>query len=137
MNGPDLELQGAIVTKLKADTALRALIGNPVRLYQDVPANPQFPYVIVGEGQNVPDLAECIDGSEIFNTIHVFSRAGGYAEAKRIVATLDAALHDADLTLTDHRCITIQRDGAQFFSESDGATAHGVVTYRALVEPTV
>lgn len=138
--GPDVELQGAIVAELKADTTLRTLIGNPVRLHQVVPKEPTFPYVTIGESQNVPDLAGCINGSEIFVTLHVFSRTEpdqGYAEAKRIIAALDNVLHDADLTLAENRCVLIERDGSRVFTDADNSTRHGVVSYRALVEPTV
>jgi hypothetical protein len=135
MNGPDWELQVAAVDVLKADTALKALIGDPIRLHQDVPPKPEYPYVTIGEGQNVPDLAECIDGAEIFLTFHVYSRAGGFGETKKIVAAMDAVLHDSDLTLNDYRCVLIQSDGAHYRSDPDN-TAHAIATWRAIVEPT-
>src|SRR4051812_241898 len=99
--GPDLELQAAIVAALNADATLQGLVGNPPRIYQQAPGDGAWTlaYVTIGEAQNVPDLAECIDGSEIFVTLHVFSRGKGYEEAKRIVAAIEAALHDASLTL--------------------------------------
>ena len=136
-DGPDLQLQGAIVAKLKADTGLQALIGSPVRLYQDVPAPAAltFPYVTIGEGQNVPDQVQCIDGSEIFLDLHVWSRATGFAECKRIAAIIESALNDAVLTLDDHRCVEIERDGARYLRDQDLVTKHGVVTFRALTEP--
>lgn len=136
-DGPDLELQGAIVAKLKADTGLQALLGNPMRLYQDVPAPAAlvFPYVTIGEGQNVPDQVQCIDGSEIFVDVHVWSRSPGFAECKRIAAIIESALNDAILLLTDNRCIEIERDGARYLRDQDLETKHGVVTFRALTEP--
>lgn len=136
-DGPDLELQGAIVAKLKADGALQALIGNPIRLYQDVPTpnTLTFPYVTIGEGQNVPDQVQCIDGSEIFVDLHVWSRATGFPECKRIAAAIEAALNDADLTLDSNRCVVILRDGARYLRDQDLVTKHAVITLRALTEP--
>lgn len=138
MNGPDLELQASAKAALSASAALTALIG--ARLHQNVPPYTTWPgsYVTIGEGQNVPDLAECIDGSEIFLTMHVFTQENGidYAPNKRIVAVMDSVLHNADLTLTGFRCVQILRDGSRFFVDNDNRTVHGVASYRALVEPT-
>lgn len=135
----DLALQSAMQIALKADVTLQALIGfTPVRLFVDVGANPIFPYVALGQSQDVPDLAECIDGWEIFATFHVFSRTPGYGEAKQIGAAIDAVLHNAELTLSAgaYRCLLIERDTARYFLDQDNQTKHGVLDFRALVEPT-
>lgn len=135
--GADLDLQRAIVTKLKPDTDLQALISNPIRLFQDVPPGPTFPYVTLGPSQRLPDLAECIDGAEVFTDLHVYTRAPGYELVKRIGATLIDILHDAVLTLGEHRCLLINLSSELYFVEPDNLTKHGVLTFRALVEPTV
>lgn len=131
-----LELQGAVAGLLKASAGLQALIGNPVRLYQDVQADPAFPYITIGETQDLPDLAECVDGWEIYLTLHIWSRAGGYAEAKQIGAALDDALHNASPALTNNRCLLIERHSTHYLTDPDNVTRHGVVIFRALVEPT-
>lgn len=135
--GADLDLQRAIVTRLKASGALQALISNPIRLFQDVPppASLTFPYVTLGPSQRIPDLAECIDGAEIFTDLHVFTRSAGYELCKRIGATLIDELHDATLTLGEHRCLLIELSDERYFIDPDNLTKHGVVTFRALVEP--
>lgn len=133
--GADLDLQRAIVTKLKASSDLQALISNPIRLFQDVPPGPTFPYVVLGPSQRLPDLAECIDGAEIFSDLHVFSRGAGYEQAKRIGATLIDVLHYATLSLGEHRCLLIELSDERYFVDPDNLTKHGVVTFRALVEP--
>lgn len=134
--GADLDLQRAIVTKLKADTDLQALLANPIRLFQDVPKDPTFPYMTLGPSQRLPDLAECIDGAEIFPEFHVYTRAPGYELVKRIGATLIDILHDATLSLGEHRCLLIHLSNELYFVEPDNLTKHGVITFRALVEPT-
>lgn len=138
MSSPDLELQGAIVQRLKADTDLQAIIGNPIRLFQDnPPAQPTpFPYVTIGDSQGLSDQAECIDGSEIFVTIHIWSRANGFAEVKRIGGVIEDNLHDVAPSLNGHRCLHIQRANAIYRMAEDNATKHGILTLRALTEPT-
>lgn len=136
--GADLDLQRAIVTKLKASTDLEALIGSPIRLFQDVPppTTLTFPYVTIGPSQRLPDLAECINGAEIFSDLHVFARSPGYELAKRIGATLVEELHDATLALAEHRCVLIHLSDERYFVDTDNTTKHGVLTFRSLVEPT-
>lgn len=133
-----MDLQRAIVTKLKASTDLQALISNPIRLFQDVPppSTLTFPYVTIGISQRLPDLAECLDGAEIFTDLHIFSRSPGYENVKRVGATLIDELHNANLTLGEHRCVLIELSDERYFVETDNTTKHGVVTFRALVDPT-
>lgn len=136
--GADLDLQRALVTKLKASIDLPTLIGSPIRLFQDVPppATLEFPYVTIGQSQRLPDLAECIDGAEIFADIHVFTRSPGYALCKQIGGTLIDELHNATITLQEHDCKLIELSDERYFVDSDNTTKHGVLTFRALVEPT-
>lgn len=135
--GPDLELQIAIVTVLAASVDLKTLIGNPIRLYQDVPATPTFPYVTIGEAQAIPDIAECIDGSEVFPVLHIWSRGAGFTEAKKISATIWAALNGATLTMSQNKCVLLERDGLgdQAMRDPDGVTKHIASHYRAICEP--
>lgn len=134
--GADLDLQRAIVTKLKASSDLQALISNPVRLFQDVPPGPTFPYVTIGISQRLPDLAECIDGAEIFSDLHIFSRGAGFEQSKKIGAVLIDELHNATLSLGEHWCRLIELADERYFVDPDNLTKHGVITFRALVEPT-
>lgn len=133
--GPSLELQTAILAVWAADADVKSLFGGIFRFYQDVPANPTFPYVTAGEGQTVPDLAECIDGSEVFPDFHIWSRGKGFNEAKTISATLWSVLSEATLSLTENRCLLIERESETHLRDPDGTTKHIVLTLRALTEP--
>jgi hypothetical protein len=137
MTSAAFPLQDAVYQALKADAALIALIGNPsgdVRLYQDVPADPVFPYVTIGEDQANDDSVEHLDAEEIFFDLHVWSRESSWAEAKQIAAALRSILHNADLTLDYGRCVQIQHRITRSFTDADNETRHGVVTFRALTE---
>lgn len=132
-----LELQDAIVKRLKADATMTSLVGN--RVYDRVPAGPngitaEFPYVSWGPEQEVPEYADCIDAAEIFVTLNVWSRAVGYAEAKKISAAIRASLHDAELTLTDNGFVYLEYDGRRLLRAADGETSQAVVTFRAGIE---
>jgi hypothetical protein len=147
--GPSLELQGAIVTALSADAALKALIGVPPRI--NPPQSKDWPgsYIEIGEGQEVADLAECIDGSEVIFDIHIWSRGpnpgvieASFADAKKIAATIWDCLKSANLVLTENRLLPleaddqfIERSSQQHLRDPDGITKHIVLTLRAVTEP--
>jgi len=135
-DGMDLELHGAIETVLAANGPLQGLIGNPVRLYSYVKANPTFPYVTIGEAQEGDDSVENLDAAEIFADLHVWSRSSpsDYVECKRICSAIRRALHNADLTLTENRCVLIEHRITRVFTDADNITRHGVVTFRAETE---
>ena len=138
MTAPDLDLHRAIVTKLRADATLLTLIGNPLRLYEDPPTDGAWTlaYVTVGDGQNVPDQVQGLNGAEVYAALHVWSRGSGWAECKRIADALYDALNEADLSLGGSRCVLIDHDGTNYLRDPDGKTKHAVVTFRALTEPT-
>lgn len=135
MDGMPLDLQASVKAALEASAGLQALAGSaPMRIYQDVEADPVFPYITLGDDQENDDSVEHLDASEIFLDIHVWSRGPGYAECKRIAAEIRAALHDAELVLDENRCVLIEHRITRTFRDADGKTLHGVVTFRALTE---
>lgn len=135
-DGMDLELQGAVDTILSGDGVVQSLIGNPVRLYQQVKSNPTFPYGTMGESQVNDDSVENLDAAEIFFDVHAWSRsdAKDFVECKRICSAYRRALHNANITLTENRCVLIEHRITRVFVDADNITRHGVVTFRALTE---
>lgn len=130
------ELQAAIVEVLAADSELQSLIGNPVRLYSQVKANPNPPYVTIGQATEDDDSVENLDAAEIFPDLHVWSDspAKDYVECHRICSAIRRALHNADLTLSENRCVQIQHRITRVFVDADNITRHGVVTFHAFTE---
>jgi hypothetical protein len=133
VSDPSLELQKAIVARLKADSATAAIVG--ARIYDEVPTSAAFPYINLGEDQTIAERADCYDGSEINLTLHAWSREPGYPEVKRIADAVRASLQDAPLTLTGHRLVDLTFIDSRVLRDPDGKTSHAVVTLRALTEP--
>lgn len=134
--GPSLELQIALVGILSASADVKMLLGVPPRI--NPPQSDIWPgsYIEIGEGQNVPDLAECIDGSEIFTDIHVWSRVDrSFADCKRIAATVWKAVSGAQISLNENRFLLMERFSERYLRDPDGITLHCVLTLRALTEP--
>lgn len=130
MADPSLAMQGAIVAKSKADCPSVSQ-----RVYDNVPSDAVFPYIVVGEFQTVDDSADCVDGAEIFIPLHVWSRAVGQVEAKRVASDLRSSLHNAELDLGPHwNFLLIEHRSTLVLKDPDGVTTHAVVNFRALVD---
>lgn len=135
--GPDFELQKAIAARLKLDATLVSLTGVNAKIFQDVPPNPTFPYIKIGESQDLLDEFECIQGSEIFLTLRVYSKAPGYEQLKRIARAIYVSLHDEEdsITLDEHRLIILKRDSEIYRGDEDEVIKQGILVYRAITEP--
>lgn len=136
---PSFELQVAIVGLLKGDAPLTGLIDQ--RVYDRVPRSSDgqtvtatFPYVAFGEEQTIPVDVTCIMGSEIYITLHAWSRAVGFPEVKKICGRIRTVLHDAEIELPTTGLVSLAFDGRRIFRDPDGVTSHGVLTFLAIVE---
>lgn len=140
MTSPSLEIQGAIVTRLKAYTALTGLVG--ARVYDGVPDEQKrisdtgaaFPYVSWGPDQSLSDDADCITGFEISIQLDAWSRKVGLPEVKAVAEAVRAALHEYDLPLTDNALVSLRHIQTQTLRDPDGLTNHAVIEFTALVE---
>lgn len=145
MIAPDLALQGGIVAALVASADVTAALTGG---FHDVPPQDvNFPYGTLGEMQVISDVADCFeDSAEIYVTLHTWSRpssrpAGvtgplGTVEAKAINHTISRALHNANLNVGDGwTLVEFTFRDSRTFTDADGVTVHGVLTFRALMDP--
>jgi hypothetical protein len=127
-------LQQAVFAALSADAGVKALIGDPPRLFDKPPGDAQLPYVLIGDGTE-EDWGTATDtGAEHVLTIHVWSRAGGRKEARAILAAIYNVLHEASLTLDDFHLVNLRFVLSQVLVEADALTYHGIARYRAVTE---
>jgi hypothetical protein len=132
---PSAPLQAALHAAINA--GVPELAG---RVRDRVSADAKFPYVSFGEIQATPDGADCVDGFEVFVTLHVWSRDGngrvrGSVHVRELISALRAALHEAELAVAGWRAVLVEVSDARSFQDPDGLTTHGVVTVRALLDP--
>jgi len=129
------ELQQAVYAALIASAALQSYIGNPARVFDDVPPGSDFPYITLGQA-SVTDWSTSSDtGFEHRLTLHAWSRYDGRREVKEIMAQMHGLLHDAALTLVNHTLVNLRFIFSDVFRDPDGRTYHGVMRYRAVTEP--
>ncbi|MCE9650577.1 MAG: DUF3168 domain-containing protein [Parvibaculum sp.] len=132
MMDADLALQKAIYARLADDAALAAFVG--ARIYDNVPGDTGFPYLTLGEA-TVDDWSDGgAAGAEHRLAFNAYTRGGGRAEAKAIMGAVNAALHDADLTLDGHHLVNLRFIAAETRREADGATWRGTIRFRAVTE---
>ncbi|RWX71892.1 DUF3168 domain-containing protein [Mesorhizobium sp. M2A.F.Ca.ET.039.01.1.1] len=132
MTSPSLELQGAIVARLKGVAAVTSLIGQ--RVYDTVPANPIFPYVTVGPMVELSDDADCIKGFDITFDINVWSRAVGFPEAERISDAVRIGILEPELALADNALVYLQHRQNVFSRDPDGLTNRARMSFEAFAE---
>ena len=132
MTSPSLELQGVIVARLKADSAVRALVAD--RVYDNVPDDADFPRITLGATDETSDDAECIEGLAISFQVDCWSRAVGFPQVRQLSDAVRRSLHEADLTLADNALVTIAHRQTRVFRDPDGLTSHAAMTFDAFVE---
>lgn len=126
-------IRRALIAALKADVDVAALVGG--RIYSNVPDTRVYPYLRFGPIQSVEDDAEGLRSFEVNVQIDAFSRAEGVVEVEDLLAAARAAIHKVDLTLAgDYRLIVGRVVSDRQFSQRDGETAQGILTYEADIQ---
>jgi hypothetical protein len=134
MPHPSLALQKAVVAALAADAALAAIIDD--RVHDGPPRNAEFPYVAIGQASLADWSTGTEAGAEHRLLIDVWSREPGKRQCYEIMDAIEAALHDAALTLDGHTLVNLRFEFADARRDPDGITYHGVVRFRAVTENT-
>lgn len=131
MHDPSHSIQKALVSRLKAQVAMVSS-----RVYDHTQTTVEFPYIQIGATQAVYDDATCIDGSTCYITLHIWSRAVGSVEARKISDQIAAALHEwtPDLSADGFAFSDGRLNSAQVTQDPDGITSHGILTFEAQTE---
>lgn len=132
---PERALQLALLTKLRANGDLKALLGNPPRVYDEPPADPVYPYVSLGRSETRPWGGLDGEGLEHVLSLTIVSVFGGSEEAKAVMALVRLSLHGASLNLDGHRLINLRVTYADLFKAADWRSTFGVLRLRAVTEP--
>ena len=118
------DIQAAIFTRLNDQ------LSTPV--YDDVPQNSAFPYIVIGDDTSIPFDDDCGAGFESTITLHVWSIYKGRKEVKDILGSIYNALHLYDLSINNGYTVLCTFDYQETFLDPDGETRHGVIRFRLL-----
>ncbi|MGO4853169.1 DUF3168 domain-containing protein [Phaeovulum sp. W22_SRMD_FR3] len=126
-------LQGAIYQRLRASSALEALVGDAI--YDAVPPGTVTgTYVSIGP-EDVRDASDATGGGAQHDfTVSVITDAAGFQAAKEVAATVSDALVDATLILARGRLVGLWFLRARARRVETGETRRIDLTFRARVE---
>lgn len=130
MKDPALAVQKAVVAALRANAAVSAIVG--ARVFDQPPQGAEFPYVELGDIQTIGRPTDRLLPSEVYVTLHTWSRAVGKVETRRVMGAIRDALDEAALALEGHALDVLQYETGHATDDPDGLTKHGVMTFRAL-----
>ncbi|MGE0409796.1 MAG: DUF3168 domain-containing protein [Amphiplicatus sp.] len=123
-------LQKAVYAHLVADAGLKALLGDPPRLFDDPPPDAVFPYALLGE-THAAAIAGLDGGIEHDLRIQIFSRYAGRREVKRVIDVLYDALHEADFAVEGATLVNCRFVFSDIFRRREAETYQGVARFRA------
>ncbi|PAN01041.1 hypothetical protein CJI59_13845 [Streptomyces sp. Alain-F2R5] len=128
-----LPVQAALYARLKGDATLTGEISG---VYDYVPEDVPYPFVVIGEATEVPDNWHGGFGRETVVTLHVWSRYQGYAQVLRIGARVTALLDHQPLTIEglDHIATRFEFSQTLTDPEPPGDIRHLVLRYRVVTE---
>ena len=134
MAHPSSELQKTIFETLTGDRSLTSLLGGP-KVFDRRPERIAFPYLTLGRTAVVDWSTGTEDGSEHILTLHVWAKGGGKQETYEIMDKVSVRLNGANLPLEGHHLVNLQLQFAEARQETDSATYHGILRFRAVTEP--
>lgn len=123
-------IQVAVRTRLLATSSLFLIVSD--RVYDDVPQDTVFPYVVIGDDTSIPWDQDCKTGADTTLTIHAWSRYSGRKEVKDMLQAIYNGLHNFELNVTGGHNVLCQAEYEETFLDPDGATRHGVIRFRLL-----
>ncbi len=126
-----LELQKAIYDVLRLDATLGTRVSG---VFDFVPQDTKYPYVVVGETTVEAWDTKGTDGADHTVTIHSWSQYGGFKEVKEIMEDVVRLLHNITLAVTGHDFVLIQWEFGQVLRDPDTVTSHGVQRFRTLTQ---
>ncbi len=128
---PMLAIQGAIRSLLVADAELQSL---GVSVYDYLPENVPYPFIVIGEATEVPANAHDRHGWETVPTLHVWDQYRGFKRVLQIGGRLTALLDHQPLTVPGYDHIVTRFEFGQPLTDPEppGDIRHLVQRYRVV-----
>lgn len=126
---PVLDLQGAIIARLRADAGVTALVGTKVF---DLPqaANTE-PYISIGPSSYQEEYTDCIRGGEVLIQIDAWSTQSAQIEVRNMADAVRKAMR-ADFTLMNNAIVSLEHWRTDYLV--DGTSKHASIRFTAYVE---
>ena len=123
-------LRQGINQALAGSSDVAALLGG-VRVYDEAPQAPGFPFITLGQSAIRDWTRGAEDGAEQSLTLHVWSPFGGKKHVQNIIKAIRTTLEERPLLLADRDRMTLHHEFSEARLDPDGDSFHGIIRYRA------
>lgn len=127
---PVLELQAAILARLKANADVTALVGQEV--HDTPPPGAIMPYISIGPGNYVTEDTDCVYGGEAMIQVDCWSDASVLSEVRLIAGAVRSALRGWEPTLATNALVTFDHWRTDYIEDEQIRQAS--IRYTAIVE---
>ena len=124
-------LQRAIRAALLADDAVKALLGDPARVFDAAPADAPTPFAVFSETRVRP-IGPGLCEHDV--RLSVQSSYRGRREAQAILVAIHDALNERDLAVEGARLVSLRVVFSDCFWRPEQDRASGVIRLRAVTE---
>jgi hypothetical protein len=119
----------SLVSKLRSDTELSDMVKG---IFDDVPSNQEFPFVVIGQMSELPFNTFGRSGRRTTVTVNVLSRYQGFKEATLIYARINEILEGDTISLPNHNLVSLQFVSNQLIQ--DGDLRHIPIVYELVTQ---
>lgn len=113
--------------------ALNESPGTDFTVYDDVPQDTSYPYIVVGESTSAPFDTKDANGFEVSLIIHFWSQFDGREEVKQMMDQVYEVLHDSYLDVEGFDTVLCLFEFSETFLEPDGRTRHGIQRFNLTI----
>lgn len=136
MTSPASALHDAVFRALSTAPAVTPWVGN--RIYDRPPQPANYPYIAMGFNQVIEDGDSCDDGWECFSDVHVWTQDQGPNRGKAYAQDIGGAVTGVlslILPIEGFRIVSAKLETENYFDDVADKVAHGVLTFRYLIDP--
>jgi len=134
VSGPILALRQALLARLTGDGDLAAAMGGAVHLYDETPRAAPPIYAVFGDARARDWPGDLMEGHEQEVSIVLWARPGSSASALVAADLMAESLHDAALTLVDHRLVSLRVTACEISRDERSGLGRAVLRLRAVTE---
>lgn len=131
MSAPDADLIAALTAAMLADAAVKAVLGDPVRLFAERSRSAAYPHASWGRSETLARDADDVTLVEHRLTLEIWCRDG---DAHAITGQLREALRGLDPVLPDPWTLVLLAPAySDVFATRDRRVKRGIIRLRAVM----
>jgi len=134
MSGPILALRKAILAHLATDSGLATAMGGTLQLHDEPPRGVIPVYAHFGDAVARDWPSDLVEGHEQTLAILIWARPGSGASALIAADRMQTLLHDAPLSLDDHRLVNLRVTACEIGRDERSGLARATLRLRAVTE---